>query len=419
MSQSMLTDLGEIADVVSEGVGAEEKISALTKAFDLFSQETVRLESAYNALKQQFHSVNLQLEDTNRQLNAKVQELDLTTSYLNSILNNMSQGILFIDTTGMITTYNRAAAAILGKDTQKILFQRFDSHFTDDLFGFSIAEAFATGQAPDLVYATIEGTSKQELEVSASFVQQENEAQGGMIILFRDITEIRHLQMVTRRQDRLSELGEMAAAVAHEIRNPLGGIKGFALLLHRDLEGSESSQRLAEHIVNGSETLERLVSNVLNYSRPVQMQYELVDLNELIALTATLVHADANLSQSVTVEAKTAPTKLVLSIDKQLLQSALLNLIVNAIQASPEGSTVTMTLYQQHGQAIIDITDHGCGISEENLEKIFSPFFTTKAEGNGFGLAEVHKIIEAHDGEIDVSSTIDEGTTFSIKLPIG
>jgi len=351
MSQSVIDSLGEVTNAITGNQTAEQKIASLTKAFELFSQETLRLEEAYQNLKKQFQSVNLQLEDTNHELQKKVQELDLTSHYLNSILNNMTQGILCIDHSGLVTTYNHAAAKILDISTEEVLFQPFSHHFADDFFQFSVQESLTSGKAPHSTYSTIkkEGKTPLELEVSTSFVKTQDSTYQGLIILFRDITELRQLQMISRRQDRLQELGEMAAAVAHEIRNPLGGIKGFASLLCRDLEESPSQQQLAAQIVDGSETLERLVSNVLNYSRPVQMQVELSNLQELLDSVIALVQADSTLTQEkeITFNTLTPNQQLTAPIDRQLFQSALLNLLVNSIQAIESQGTITLPLYER------------------------------------------------------------------------
>ena len=236
--------------------------------------------------------------------------------------------------------------------------------------------------------------------------------------MIRDITEIRHLQQIASRQDRLQELGEMAASVAHEIRNPLGGIEGFASLLKRDLKDSPKMQEMAQYIVEGSQTLNKLVTNILNYSRPISIQLEPTLLSTLINSTLSLIQADKNYKENIIFNFTSPDNEKKISLDPQLFKLALINLLINATQAMPDGGKISITLLEKKGQAILEVSDSGEGIPPKNLEKIFSPFFTTKETGNGFGLSEVYKLVQAHGGLIEAKSQLKIGTTFTIKLPL-
>lgn len=376
-------------------------MEALTKAFELFSEETARLEGAYKQLKKEFRTVNA--------------KLSLTTNTLKSILTNISQGIIFIDLNGKITTFNPAAEKILGISYKSVLTKPFSSTFDDHLLGFSIKKAFTEKIAPEISYATVthKDNSKKELEAWATFTEK------GLIVVIRDITQLRYFEQAANRNDRMKELGEMAASVAHEIRNPLGGIKGFAALLARDLKEDQEKSKLANYIVEGTEVLNRLVTNVLNYSRPIDLTLTSVDLGEVVNSIVEMVKVDDNFNKNITVTNHTPTGPLPPTCcDKILIQSSILNLVVNAIHSMPEGGEVSIQLSTNSGSSRIKVSDSGCGIPEENLEKIFSPFFTTKPDGNGFGLTEVYKIVQAHVGEIEVNSKVNEGTTFTISLPL-
>lgn len=230
---------------------------------------------------------------------------------------------------------------------------------------------------------------------------------------------MRQLQLLAMRHSRMHELGEMAAMVAHEIRNPLGGIKGFASLLERDLADQPALKEMASYIIQGTDSLNRLVTRVLHYARPIQMQLRPTDLIQLITELIEHVSADAILSQSSEIVTALPAGPVTLLIDPSLIKSAVLNLIVNALQAMPDGGKLSIGVTTTEDQALIAIADTGIGIPEENLEKIFSPFFTTKSEGSGFGLSETHKNIQIHGGAIAVASKVGVGTTFTIFLPFG
>lgn len=431
MPKPALTHLQKAANAVTKSASPEEKVKSLTKAFELFSKETARLERAYHELSSQFRQVKDELEESTEQLHSKVVRLDYLTHYLHSILTHINQGILFIDLEGVVTTYNQAAEDILEHDHLDILFNSFWAYFDDSYFGFSIKEALITKKSPNAQFITVKLPSGKEceLEIQSKFILQEKsesvtdsagnpiESIQGIIILIRDLTEIRRLQIQANRNDRMKELGEMAAMVAHEIRNPLGGIKGFATLLQRDLENSPHLQQMAGYIVEGTDNLNRLVTNVLNYARPVKPNFESVDLIKLLEELLKHLQADSNYKSAIKIQIKSAFKKLEVQADQQLLKSALLNMIVNSIQSIGDEGKITISLEQEGNRCSIIIADTGCGIQPENLEKIFSPFFTTKQQGNGLGLSEAHKVILAHGGVIEVSSTVGEGSVFKIHLP--
>ncbi len=430
MTKAKLKDLQEAAIEAVSTDKASDKIDALSRAFKLFSEETKRLEIAHAQLTKDFQVVNVELEQANRRLGQKLLELDTSTSYLKNILINMSQGLLFINKSSIVTTYNKSAEAILGRAAVEVLFQPFSQSFDDKLFGFSIQEALTTKQVPALSLVSVRGSHPLELEVDARYVTKKEGTESskridetldfteGLIILVRNVTEEHRLKLIADRNDRLKELGEMAAMVAHEIRNPLGGIKGFASLLKRDLVAQPELQQMAAYIVEGTDALNRLVTNVLNYARPVQLLVSQVDLIKLLEDVRERVLIDEGLSKEIHININCELDSCILALDGQLIQSALLNLIVNAIEAMHNVGTVNLWLVQDHGHAILKISDTGVGIEAENLARIFSPFFTTKPHGNGFGLSEVYKVIQAHAGTIEVASTKGKGTTFTLKFPI-
>lgn len=421
MTNSPLSQLKRVAKSLTEGHAQSETPSSL--------DQTVELEDKgdYESLKNQFHTVNLQLQESNAQITQKLEEFHLISTYLNNIISHISQGLIFIDFNGIITTFNLAASQMLEVDNETVLFESFWTQFPDNIFGYSMRETLTSRKPPPLSYAsvTLKSGATKEFEIGTSLVLEDDapaspisELLQGFVVLIRDVTDYRRLQMIANRNDRLKELGEMAAMVAHEIRNPLGGIKGFASLLQRDLEHSPELQKMAGFIVEGTDNLNRLVSKVLNYARPVLMKLEQQNLVPLMEDLVKHVKADNSLHVGITVELKCDESEIIIPTDASVLKGAILNIVVNSIQAMPEGGTLTITLSQTPTHAKLIVADTGVGIPEENIEKIFSPFFTTRPDGNGFGLAEVYKVVQAHDGTIEVKSALGKGTTFTISLPL-
>lgn len=431
MKDSSLEPLKKMAASIAEA-SSQEKIASLNRAFELFSHEAERIENAYNSLKEEFTAIHQELEKTNIHLKKKVAELNVLTDYMENILSNISQGLIFIDLNGDITTYNAAAEEIFNLSHEKILFRNYWKNFEDDSFGFSMRKALASKAPPPLSFTSIKGEAGEikELEVTATFVFDSGtkvkdleedvyvRSMEGIIILIRDITLMKTLEIIAKRSDRMKELGAMAASVAHEIRNPLGGIKGFASLLKRDLENDPEKKKFAEYIIQGADTLNRLVTSILDYSKPVNLKKIPMNLQETILETVAVVQADRELFKNIQCVIEMPDKVIELKADKELLKTAFLNLMVNAIQAMPGGGTLKVTARLHEASALVEFEDTGMGIPKENLSKLFTPFFTTKTEGYGFGLAEVLKTVQAHGGDIKVSSEEGKGTSFSLKLPM-
>lgn len=415
----ILHKLSEAANHALNSKTTEESMKHLAKAFALFSQETNRLENAYDRLHERFNQVNNQLEKSDLELRKKITDLNSITSYLNNILKNISQGILYIDLDGIVTTYNNAAIEILELEEKQVLFKSYFDNFKDDFFGFSMKNALEFGLCQKITYinsATLR--EKKSIEVCTSFVYDCPKSYQGIIILLKDVTKIQKLKILANRNDRLKELGQMAASVAHEIKNPLGGIRGYASLLYKDLEGFKHLQDMTSYIIEGTKALERIVNNVLEYARPINLESVSLDLCLVIKELIKSIKIDPSFSDKVKIQLHLPENSFFIPADKELIKSALLNLILNAYQAMEDTGILTISLIKNSTSCLISITDTGQGIDEKDLENIFSPFFTTKQNGNGLGLSQTNKIIQAHFGHIEVRSQLHQGTTFTISLPI-
>ena len=291
MSQSHLARLQKLEHELTSSEAHGKKGEALSEAFALFSAETKELLAAHQELKERYETVNRELTETNELLNHKVAELDFVSFYLQSIIDSINQGIIFIDGNGIVTTFNSTAATLLGVSSKHALFHSYWDNFADDFFGIFHAGCDHQSQNPTASSVTIPHEQLQRLlEVNAIFVAKPHSESAvastlpmpqGLIVLIRDVSEIKRLETVASRNDKM--VGEMAAMVAHEIRNPLGGIKGFASLLQRDLKEEPELQRLATYIVEGTDSLNRLVNDILDYSHPMKLHVEATDLVVLMA----------------------------------------------------------------------------------------------------------------------------------------
>lgn len=217
------------------------------------------------------------------------------------------------------------------------------------------------------------------------------------------------------RRESLAQLGEMGAMLAHEIRNPLAGIKGFAQIIEKK-PLDERNGGFARLIVSETLRLEKLVNDLLSYAKSDRESMVSLNLSTVVSHAAELVKREADRAQ-IKIACTCQESVLIYGNEDRLTQ-LLLNLLMNAFQAMPEGGTVRMTATADGGHATINVSDTGCGIAQKDMPGIFEPFFTTKARGTGLGLALCRKIIEEHGGKIAVQSVVGEGTSVSITIPI-
>jgi two-component system sensor histidine kinase HydH len=210
----------------------------------------------------------------------------------------------------------------------------------------------------------------------------------------------------------------MAAGVAHEVRNPLSSIKGFATLLGSRFPEQSEEAEAARLLVNEVERLNRSITELLTYARPLPLSVAEVEIEPFIAASLKLIQSDAK-ELSVAVHQQVALRRKQVRLDKDRLNQVLLNLYLNSLQAMEQGGELEVSVREgsSPGTVEISVRDTGCGIAEDHLERVMDPYFTTKPEGTGLGLAMVYKIIDEHGGTISIASKEGKGTTVTIVLP--
>jgi signal transduction histidine kinase len=258
----------------------------------------------------------------------------------------------------------------------------------------------------------------------------------GTIISFRDISEIKRLQVEMIRMDRLASLGVLASGIAHEIRNPLAGIKTMAQTLEEEMAPGDSRQEYLSRIIRQVNRLDELLKAFFSYARPRPPIKKWHDLPDIVHEVTMLLNKRIS-STNVVLEEKYAKNLPQIFVDLNQIQQIFINLILNALDAMPKGGTLTLTAepvrtalkavdrrrknfrrkLQETLYVKVSVQDTGSGIPAEHLDAIFDPFFTTKSQGTGLGLSIVYRILEEHGGEIQVSSKVGKGTTFTLLLP--
>ncbi len=397
-------------------------IALLQKSFEGFNQATLHIQQAFSRLEKKFDSLNLELEAKNRELLRTLAEKEEMKSYLQNILESLTNGVVVTNLEDEIQVLNSSAEIFLGKGQEDVLGKHirvlFEEAASRDWMDIFLNKAFQKGRGSRLTY------KDRILDITGSFIKSGGRNSGTVFVL-RDITRIEKLESMAKRSEKFAALGEMAANIAHEIRNPLGSIELYASLLKKELPSIKAQNRISR-IISSVKKMDNKISNLLLFTKnrsPLLRKIPLRPfLDEILGFCEPLIDRDR-----VHVRTASAVEEPWIEGDVEMLKQAFFNLILNALQSlEQKGGTLDFEVRNpsepdrdgDEPLVEIKIRDSGIGIPGESLERIFDPFFTTREEGSGLGLAIVHNIIEMHRGYIHVESVEGEGTAFYLLLPL-
>ncbi|MBI4848163.1 MAG: GAF domain-containing protein [Nitrospirae bacterium] len=348
--------------------------------------------------------------------NARLFEnVSLARSELKNIFESISDMVYFTDNDFNIKRINQAVINRIGKPEQEIIGKKCYEifHGKDKPWeacphskSVSLKKSFVGELEDPYLGATFVVSNSPIFDSAGNFV--------GTVHLSRDITELRTLRERVTHSERMAALGELAARVAHEIRNPLISVGGFARRLEKKLSGD--TQEYAKIIVNEVARLENILKEILGFVKSSRVNKVNVNINELVNGIVDFISPEIHEKANIIIR-EISETPIITAVDPDRIKEALLNIITNASQATDHG-TITIRTRREDKEAIIEMMDNGCGIRADDLKSIFNPFFTTKPHGTGLGLAVTHKIIQEHNGKIKVESIWGGGTAFKIYLPV-
>jgi len=350
-----------------------------------------------------------------------------------SIIQNVNLGLIALDRLGEITFANKTAALLLRCDREWLLGKKLQNFFSKredaDAFMQQAFEPDAKIDDWETTFARSDGKHIR-VDVNASPLHDHNNRFEGVILSFRDLTEIHQLREQVTRMERLALLGELSAGIAHEIRNPLAGIKAASQVLEGQFDANDPRRALLERVIREVDRSNKLLNEFFRFARPSRPNLEQHSVEAIVSgvrllLQPTLKKNDIRWQEDIT-------AGLQVRADGNQLEQILLNLLLNAIEAMPEGGELSVLakrsrLPERKGRGkakeapkvVIEVNDTGVGIAAEHLEKIFNPFFTTRPEGTGLGLSICNRLIEEHEGTLEVQSREGEGSRFTIMLPTG
>jgi len=340
-----------------------------------------------------------------------------------TLIRNMPIGLVALDLTGKFVSINETAEYLLDLQRESVL-GKDSTGLLPDALQKAIADvrtaAVSPGQNPDTIsreaQCSLGGRDGVTLEIMAALLRDEDRESLGTVVLFRDLTEIKQLREEIARSQRLASIGSLAAGVAHEIRNPLSSIKGFATYFKERYRDNPDDSSTAQIMIEEVDRLNRVINQLLDLSRPSGVKLENRDVSALVGHVLALAREQAG-SRGIAINAELPQMHVFADLDQDKIEQALLNLLLNAIQASPDKGSVSVAVARDSGRVRIEVADEGKGISDKDIPRIFDPFFTTRPSGTGLGLAIVSKIVEAHRGEVRVASREGHGTKIALLIP--
>lgn len=363
------------------------------------------------SLAEHYRSAHHALEDQRKDLS------DLQ-AFKDLIFQSVGTGLIALDHDARITAYNRAAAEVTGVPAERAIGQPWHAVFGAALDIGQILDAIRTDPR---VYRRHELTLRpgrgQEVPVAITFwtLRSGSGEMVGVIAVCEDLSSIKQMEERVRQADRLATVGRMAANIAHEIRNPLASLTGAIEVLAKDAELGPARERLAQIVVRESERLDHIIKDLLDYARPAPLALSRINLADTLDEVLLLLE-HRPLPDSVKI-IRAYGGNLPADADPQQIRQVFWNLCLNAVEAMHDGGELRVAGLADGRRLEISVSDSGTGIHAGDLAHIFEPFFSTKSEGSGIGLALVHRIVQEHGGDIDVRSGSGQGTTFTITLP--
>lgn len=351
--------------------------------------------------------------------------------YYATVIDSVGDGVIVIGQNGAITLCNPAAEEITGVSRRNAMGASFEKLFSQETTLLEmVAKTVNTGiTISDHENVVVRSTGRvKPVAVTCYPLIQASGENIGAILTMKDITYIRELEAAVRQADRLSTLGTLAAGLAHEVKNPLGGIKGAAQLLERELSVESDLWEYTRVMIRETERIDHIIRELLDLASPRGLRLTPVNLHKVLE-DILLLQKQAVAGRDITFSKQFDPSIPAIMADEEMLTRLFLNLIRNSIDAMGEAGHLTvnsrvlsdyrMTQNERRSRMVaVEVADDGPGIPREDLENIWTPFFSTKSSGTGLGLTICHKIVAEHRGMIKVDSDPGHGTRFTVLLPL-
>jgi len=361
--------------------------------------------------------VTLKIAHLGRQMRDAKEIFSALKDNVDQIMANLQDGLMLFTGDARVVLVSASVERFLGRPRGDLLGRTVKEIFSSDsVLGRAVLEAFR--QRTGVMQREFESPNGKRVQVSLDFIQQEGGEQIGALLTMRDAESVRKIEDEIEMSRRLSASGRLTRGVAHEVKNPINAIVLHLQLLQNKLQQIDPDTRRHMDIIgNEIHRLDRVVQILVDFTRPRDLHLEEIDLRELLEDVATLAAPDAA-QHNVELTRELPPDPIFVKVDTDFVKQAILNVVLNGVQAMPRGGTLAISAQREDEVVVTEIRDQGAGIPHEIQDKIFELYFTTKKGGTGIGLAQTYQILQWHYGSVDFESLDGQGTTFRLRLPL-
>jgi signal transduction histidine kinase len=391
-------------------------LATISRRLDLISSGKADLVATPQKRSDEYGRVSTKIERLGRQMRDVKEVFSALKENLDQMMANLQDGVMLFTSDSNAVLVSASAERFIGKVRGEMLGHQPQEIFSrETILGRKILDAFASREA--VGQEDIEDAQGRHIQISLDFIEEHGERIGALLTL-RDAESVHRIEDEIELSRRLSAIGRLTSGVAHEVKNPINAIVVHLEVLRQKMKEIDPDTRRHVDVISSEiQRLDRVVQTLVDFTRPVELRLNDMDMRKLVEDVVSLASPAAE-KHNVLIEREAAPDLLPVRIDADLVKQALLNIVLNGVQAMPEGGTLRLTVKRDGDNALLSVRDQGAGIPENIRDKIFNLYFTTKTGGSGIGLAMAYRVVQLHHGSVEFTSIIDHGTTFYLRFPL-
>ena len=391
-------------------------LAAISRRLDLITSGKADLVAMPQNRSDEYGRVSTKIERLGRQMRDVKEVFSALKENLDQMMANLQDGVMLFTSDSNAVLVSASAERFIGKARGEMLGRQPEEIFSrESVLGRKILDAFASREP--VGQEDIEDAQGRHIQLSLDFIEEHGERIGALLTL-RDAESVHRIEDEIELSRRLSAIGRLTSGVAHEVKNPINAIVVHLEVLRQKMKEIDPDTRRHVDVISSEiQRLDRVVQTLVDFTRPVELRLNDLDMRKLVEDVVNLASPAAEKHQ-VLIEREASPDSLPVRIDADLVKQALLNIVLNGVQAMPDGGTLRLTVKRDGDSALISVRDQGAGIPENIRDKIFNLYFTTKTGGSGIGLAMAYRVVQMHHGSVEFTSIIDHGTTFFLRFPV-
>lgn len=391
-------------------------LAAISHRLDLISSGKAELAETTSKRSDEYGTVSTKIERLGRQMRDVKEVFSALKENLDQMMANLQDGVMLFTSDFNAVLVSASAERFIGKPRGEMLGRQPAEIFSrESVLGRTILDAFASREP--VGQDEIEDAQGRHIQVSLDFIEEHGERIGALLTL-RDAESVHRIEDEIELSRRLSAIGRLTSGVAHEVKNPINAIVVHLEVLRQKMKEIDPDTRRHVDVISSEiQRLDRVVQTLVDFTRPVELRLNDMDLRRVVDDVVSLASPAAE-KHNVLIEREASPDALPVRIDADLVKQAVLNIVLNGVQAMPNGGALRLTAKREGDGALISVRDQGPGIPDNIRDKIFNLYFTTKSGGSGIGLAMAYRVVQLHHGSVEFSTIIDHGTTFYLRFPL-